>query len=186
MLQQLLRVAISLAFNPARIVDDAASAARRMTILLVCVVIAAFVLLPALGCAAAGVWILVQHHLGPVWAAFITAAALAIVAVIALVIGLIASRSSGRRDRRARRAARGARNETSAAGASVMEMAAAALPAAVALLQTPKKVASAGAAAGRGFFGRHKGAFLLGAAVVGLVMGQDLFRGRARKSRDSQ
>jgi hypothetical protein len=177
-LQRLLRVGFALAFNPARLVEDAASSARRLMVLLACTIFAAFVLLPAIGCAAAGVWILVQHHLGPIWAAFITAAALALLAVIVLLIGLVAAR-----DRRRRAPAE---RPASSAGPAVMEAAAAALPAALALLSAPKKAAAAGAAVGRGFFAKHKGAFLLGAAVVGLVMGQDLFRGRPRPRRDSK
>lgn len=186
MLQQLLRFGLSLAFNPVRIVEDAAAAARRTTILIACTIFAAFVLLPALGCAAAGVWIFVQHRLGPVWAAFITAAGLALVAVIVLIIGLIVSRS--RQGRRARRADAARDSRGAGAGPSILDVAAAAAPAAIALMQAPKKAAAAGAAVGRGVFARHKGAFLLGAAVVGLVMGQDLFRGRGRgrRPRDSQ
>lgn len=184
LLQQLLRLGALTAFNPSRIVEDATSAARRITILLICGLVAVFVLLPAVGCAAAGVWILVQQHLGPVWAAFITAAALALVAIIVLVIGLIASRGGERREGRGRRRSADDQPPRAAGGPSPMDLAAAALPGILALLQAPKKVASASAAAGRGVFARHKGAFLLGATVVGLVMGQDLFRGRGNKPRD--
>ncbi|MCB8879667.1 hypothetical protein ACELLULO517_05435 [Acidisoma cellulosilytica] len=188
MLQQLLRIGVLSAFNPARIVEDATSAARRMVILIACAAFAGFILLPAVGCAAAGVWILVQHHLGPVWAAFITAAGLALIAIIVLVIGLVASRGGRRDGGRAARPRPSGAAERAGSGPSVMDMAAAALPGVIALMEMPKKAASkaasAGAAAGRGVFSRHKGAFLLGAAVVGLVMGQDLFRGRARRDRD--
>ena len=186
-LQQLLRLGVVNALNPARLVEDATSAARRIVILIACAAFAAFILLPAVGCAAAGVWILVQHHLGPVWAAFITAAALALIAIIVLVIGLVASRSGRRQPARSRDSAH---HDSRPAGPSPMDMAAAALPGIIALMQAPKRAASkaatAGAAAGRGVFSRHKGAFLLGAAVVGLVMGQDLFRGRARRNRDDK
>jgi hypothetical protein len=174
-LQRLLRIGLTLAFNPARIVEDAADAARRTAILVVCALVAGLILLPAAGCAAAGLWIIVQHNLGPVWAAFITAAALVILAVIVLLIGIVASkRRSGEREER-----RGARSGQSSAG---LAAAAAAVPAALAALRAPKEIA----AAGRGLFARHKGTALLVAAVAGLVMGQDLLRpGLSRKSRRS-
>ena len=158
-LQRLLRLGLSLAFNPARIVEDAVSAARRTAILIVCAVVAGLILLPAAGCAAAGLWIVVQHSLGPVWAAFITAAAFLILAVIILLVGIIASK---------RPKPEKARPEPS----RQLGAAAAAIPAALSALTAPKDVA----AAGRGFFNRHKGTALLTAAVVGLVMGQDLLR----------
>jgi hypothetical protein len=161
-LPRLLRIGLSLALNPARLVDDAVDAVRRTAILIVCALVAGLILLPAAGCAAAGLWIFVQHHLGPVWAAFITAAALVLLSVIILLIGLIASRRH-RTDRARPEPSR----PTNAATA-----AAAAVPAALAALAAPKDVA----AAGRGFFNRHKGTALLTAAVVGLIMGQDLLR----------
>ena len=46
-LQRLLRIGLSLAFNPARIVEDAADAARRTAILVVCALVAALILIPA-------------------------------------------------------------------------------------------------------------------------------------------
>ena len=165
-LQRLLRTGLSLAFNPARIVEDAADAARRTAILVVCALVAGLILLPAAGCAAAGLWIIVQHNLGPAWAAFITAAALLILAVIVLLIGLVTSK---------RRSAKRDRPEKS----RQLDAAAAVLPAALAALTAPKDVA----AAGRGFFNRHKGTALLTAAVVGLVMGQDLLRPGLRRKR---
>jgi cytochrome c biogenesis protein CcdA len=175
-LQRLLRIGLALAFNPARIVEDAADAARRTAILVVCALVAGLILLPAAGCAAAGLWIVVQHDLGPVWAAFITAAALVVLAVIVLLIGIVASkRRSGERERERRRVPSG----QSGAGLSA---AAAAVPAALAALTAPKEIA----AAGRGLFARHKGTALLVAAVAGLVMGQDLLRpGLGRKGRRS-
>lgn len=180
-IDRLLRLGLALAFNPARLMEDAASAARRMALLLACTAFAGFVLLPAIGCAAAGVWIFVQHRLGPVWAAFITAAALALVAVIVLLIGLAASRGRGRSER-PRRENRAAGPESGPApAAAALDMAAAALPALLGLLSVPRKAAAAGAAAGRGVFARHKGTFLLAAAVAGLVVGQDLIRPRRRE-----
>lgn len=163
-LQRLLRIGLALAFNPARIVEDAADAARRTAILAVCALVAGLILLPAIGCAAAGLWIFVQHQLGPVWAAFITAAALVILAVIVLLIGIIASK------RRSMQRARPAPSRQ-------LGEAAAAVPAALAALAAPKEVA----AAGRSFFNRHKGTALLTAAVVGLVMGQDVLRPSLRR-----
>jgi heme/copper-type cytochrome/quinol oxidase subunit 2 len=174
-LPRLLRIGLALAFNPARIVEDAADAARRTAILVVCALVAGLILLPAAGCAAAGLWIIVQHDLGPVWAAFITAAALVILAVIVLLIGIVASkRRSGERAPR--------RGAVSGQGSAGLSAAAAAVPAALAALAAPKEIA----AAGRGLFARHKGTALLVAAVAGLVMGQDLLRpGLGRKSRRS-
>jgi hypothetical protein len=171
-LQRLLRIGLALAFNPARIVEDAADAARRTAILVVCALVAGLILLPAAGCAAAGLWILVQHYLGPVWAAFITAAALVVLAVIVLLIGIVASkRRSAERERR---------RAPSGQGSAGLSAAAAAVPAALAALAAPKEMA----AAGRGLFARHKGTALLAAAVAGLVMGQDLLRpGLSRKGR---
>ena len=163
-LQRLLRVGLALAFNPARIVEDVADAARRTAILIVCALVAGVILLPALGCAAAGLWIYVQHALGPVWAAFITAGAFLIVSVIVLLVGLIVSKRPNK-DRSRPEPAR------------QMSAAAAAIPSVLAAVSAPKAVA----AAGRGFFNRHKGTALLTAAVVGLVMGQDLLRPGTRR-----
>lgn len=179
-LRRLLRIALALAFNPARIVEDAAGAARRTAILVVCALIAGFILLPAIGCAAAGLWIFVQPRLGPVWAAFITAAALVIVALVILLIGLLASRRP--RDQEARRS-----SEQAAALKSAAASATAALQAtAVAALSAPKATAAAGVAASKGVFARHKGTALLAAAVAGLVLGQDLISSRRdRKTRRS-
>jgi hypothetical protein len=179
LLAQLLRLGLALAFNPARLAEGAADTTRRMTILLVCGLMAGVILLPAIGCGAAGVWIFVQERLGPVWAALITAAALVLVAVIVLLIGLIASRKP-----RHRRYERPEREDHP--GTSPLDTAATMLPALVALLAMPKKAASAGAAAGRGFFSRHKGTILLGAGIAGLVFGQDLFRPGRRRNRDSK
>jgi hypothetical protein len=158
-LQRLLRIGLAVAFNPARLVEDAADAARRTAILVVCGLVGGLILLPAAGCAAAGLWMIVQRDLGPIWAAFITAAAFVLLAVIVLLIGIIASKRRAREKPRAEPARQ--------AGA-----AAAVLPAALAALAAPKAVA----AAGRGLFNRHKGTALLTAAVIGLVMGQDLLR----------
>ena len=165
-IQRLLRIALSLAFNPARIVEDAVGAVRRTAILIVCALVAALLLLPAAGCAAAGLWIVVQHSLGPVWAAFITAAAFIILAGILLLIGVLASK-------------RPAEDRKRVDPPRQLGAAAAALPAAIAALSAPKDVA----AAGRGFFNRHKGTALLTAAVVGLVMGQDLLRPGFRRKK---
>lgn len=164
-LQRLLRIGLALAFNPARIAEEAADAARRLAILCLCGLVAEFILLPAVGCAAAGLWIVVQHHLGPVWAAFITAAALVILAAIILLIGIIASR---------RRTAVRARPESAGPMEAAVAAAAAIPAAAAAAFAAPKDAA----AAGRGFFNRHKGTALLAAAVIGLVAGQNRLRRR--------
>jgi uncharacterized membrane protein YhaH (DUF805 family) len=163
-LQRLLRIAFSLAFNPVRIVEDAVGAVRRTAIFIVCALVAALILLPAIGCAAAGLWIYVQHQLGPVWAAFITAAAFVVLAVIILLVGVSISK---------RRAPDKARSEPS----RQIDALTAAVPAALAALAEPKRVA----AAGHGFFNRHKGTALLTAVVLGLVMGQGVLRPGLRK-----
>jgi amino acid transporter len=163
-LQRLLRLGLSLAFNPARIVEDVADAARRTAILIVCALVAGIILLPALGCASAGLWIYVQHALGPVWAAFITAAAFLIVSVVILLVGLIASKRPNKELKKPEPARQ-------------IGAATAAIPSVLAAMAAPKEVA----AAGRGFFNRHKGTALLTAAVVGLVMGQDLLRPGIRR-----
>lgn len=176
-LAQLLRLGLALAFNPARLVEGAADSARRMTILLVCGLMAGFILLPAIGCGAAGLWIFVQERLGPVWAALITAAALVLVAIIILLIGLMASRKP-------RHSRQHHREREESSGPSPLDAAAAIAPALLGLLAMPRKAASAGAAAGRGFFSRHKGTILLGAGILGLVLGQDLFRPGRKRNRD--
>jgi hypothetical protein len=163
-LQRLLRVALSLAFNPARIFEDAVGAVRRTAIFIVCALVAALIVLPAIGCAAAGLWIYVQHQLGPIWAAFITAAAFVVLAAIILLVGIIGSK---------RRTSKQARRQPS----RQIEAVAAVIPAALAALAEPKRVA----AASRGFFNRNKGTALLSAAVLGLIMGQDLLRPSLRR-----
>lgn len=178
MIAELIRLGLGLAINPARLMEGATQTARRITILAICGLMACFILLPAIGCGAAGLWIFVQERLGPVWAAFITAAAFVLLAVIILVIGLIASRKpNSHRHRRRRR-------DEPQEGPSILEAASAMLPALLGLLAVPKKAANAGAAAGRGFFARHKGTILIAAAVAGLVAGQDLIKPGRRRKRD--
>ena len=161
--QRLLRIGLSLAFKPARIVEDAVGAVRRTAIFIVCALVAALVVLPAIGCAAAGLWIYVQHQLGPVWAAFITAAAFLIAAVVILLVGIIVSK---------RRPSKQSSPKDRATNTVAM-----AVPAALAALAEPRRVASAS----RGFFNRYKGTALLTAAVVGMVMGQDALRPSLRR-----
>lgn len=176
-LLKLARLALGVAVNPGRIADAAADRARRMMVLLVCGLAAGVVLLPALGCAAAGLWIFVQHRLGPVWAALITAAAFALVALVIMVIGIAASRPSQERPRAGRQAPRGQQG-------GGMEPLAAIIPAILGFLAARREEAAVkGKAAaadmgkrGRGFFARHKGSLLLGALAAGLILGQDLFR----------
>jgi hypothetical protein len=154
-----------LAFNPARIVEDAVGAVRRAVIFIVCALVAVLILLPAIGCTAAGLWIYVQRQLGPVWAAFITAAAFVVLAVIILLVGIMASKPPKPKQ---------AQREPS----HQIEAVTAAVPAALAALADRKRVA----AASRGFFNQNKGTALLAAVVLGLVMGQDLLRpGRRRR-----
>jgi hypothetical protein len=106
----------------------------------------------------------VQHNLGVVWAAFITAAAFLVLAVIILLIGMIASK---------RRAPGKKRDEPSRQIGAVT----AAVPAALAALAEPKRVA----AASHDLFNWYKGTALLTAAVIGLVMGQNVLRPDRRR-----
>ncbi|GAB0115600.1 hypothetical protein [Acidisoma sp. C75] len=183
---RLARIAFELAFNPARLADAAASQAKRMLVFAIAGTAAGFVLLPALGCAAAGLWIFVQHRLGPVWAAFITAAALAIIAIIILLAGLLAMRERGgaRRRHLAERQGGG--------GPRPLDQLGAVLPALIGFLaarreaaaERGKAAASDVRARSHGFFARHKGAFVLAALAAGLVLGQDILRPRRRPRRD--
>ena len=163
-LQRLLHLG-SLALNPARVVQDALDAARHTAILIVCALVAVLILLPAVGCAAAGLWIYVQHKLGLVWAAFMTAAAFLIAALIILLIGVIASKR--------RRSQEPQRDEP----LRQINAIAAAVPAALTGLAGPRHIS----AASRRFFNDYKGTALLSAAVIGLILGQDVFRIRPRR-----
>ena len=91
-IQRLVRLGAALAFNPMTIVEDAAAAARRTAVLIICILVAGVIVLPAVGCLAAALWIFVQHRLGPVWAAVITAAALILLAIIVLLVGVMQSK----------------------------------------------------------------------------------------------
>ena len=81
----MLRLALSL-FLQAMAVREARDAAARAILYLVAGWLAATLLLGAVGCAMAGLWIYVGHHLGPVAAPLITAAALVILAGLALLL----------------------------------------------------------------------------------------------------
>jgi hypothetical protein len=81
----MLRLALSL-FLQAMAVREAKDAAARGLLYLVAGLLAAILLLGALGCAMAGLWIYVGHHLGPVAAPLITAAALVILAGLTLLL----------------------------------------------------------------------------------------------------
>ena len=81
----MLRLALSL-FLQAMAVREAKDAAARGLLYLVAGVLAATLLLGAVGCAMAGLWIYVGHHLGPVAAPLITAAALAVFAGLTLLL----------------------------------------------------------------------------------------------------
>jgi len=166
-ISRLLRLGALLAFNPVVIVEDAAAAAKRVAILTVCGLVAGLILLPAAGCAAAALWIFIQHRLGPVWAAAITAAALVLLALIILAIGIMQSKAP--RDRRDRK-------QMPRAGS-----AAAAWPAAAASVLASLPPPEAVGAAGKSFFRKHKGTAMLAAVVAGLIFGQDLIRPRRRR-----
>jgi hypothetical protein len=159
-IQRLVRLGAALAFNPMAIVEDAAAAARRTAVLIICILVAGVIVLPAIGCLAAALWIFVQHRLGPVWAAVITAAALLLLAIIVLLVGVMQSKSrSVDRERRVRRA-------------SPASLAAAGLSA----LPPPEELL----AQGRRAFRQNKGTILLAAGVAGLIFGQNLLRPRPR------
>jgi hypothetical protein len=81
----MLRLALSLLVQ-AMAVREAKDAAARGLLYLVAGILAAILLLGAVGCAMAGLWIFVGHHLGPVTAPLITAAALVILAGLALLL----------------------------------------------------------------------------------------------------
>jgi hypothetical protein len=81
----MLRRALSL-FLQAMAVREAKNAAARGILYLVAGLLAATLILGAVGCAMAGLWIYVGHHLGPVAAPLITAAALVILAGLALLL----------------------------------------------------------------------------------------------------
>ena len=81
----MLRLALSLLLQ-AMAVREAKDAAARGLLYLVAGILAATFLLGAVGCAMAGLWIFVGHHLGPVAAPLITAAALVILAGLVLLL----------------------------------------------------------------------------------------------------
>src|SRR6478736_3156577 len=81
----MLRLALSLLVQ-AMAVREAKDAAVRVVLYLVAGLLAATLLLAAVGCAMAGLWIYVGDHLGPVAAPLITAAALVILAGLALLL----------------------------------------------------------------------------------------------------
>jgi hypothetical protein len=81
----MLRLGLSLLVQ-AMAVHEAKDAAVRGVIYLAAGLLASTLLLGAVGCAMAGLWIYVGHHLGPVAAPLITAAALVILAGLALLL----------------------------------------------------------------------------------------------------
>ena len=94
----LVKLGTTLAFNPMTMVKDALASVRRTAILIVCVLIAGLIVLPAIGCLMAALWIFVQERLGPLWAAIITAAAMLLLAIIVLLIGILQSKG-GKKER---------------------------------------------------------------------------------------
>jgi hypothetical protein len=162
-IQRLIRLGALLAVNPVALVEDAAAAARRTAILIVCALVAGLILLPGVGCLMAALWIFVQHRLGPVWAGVVTAAAFFLLAILILVIGLIQSKSPNRDRRAAPR--RGHRADPASLAAAGM----AALP------PTDEMIAQT-----RAVFRKHKSTILMAAGVAGLVLGQNLLRPRTR------
>src|ERR1700722_7364283 len=90
----LVKLGTTLAFNPMTMVQNTLASVRRTAILIVCALIAGLVVLPAIGCLMAALWIFVQERLGPLWAAIITAAAMLLFAIIVLLIGILQSQAS--------------------------------------------------------------------------------------------
>ena len=151
----LVKLGATLAFNPMRMVQDALASVRRTVILIVCALIAGLIVLPAIGCLMAALWIFVQERLGPLWAAIVTAAAMLLLVIIMLLIGILQSKA-GKKKQTQRDAPR------SVAAASLS-----ALPPPKAMLETSRSA-----------FRRNKGTVLLAAGVAGLLLGQDLLRRR--------
>ncbi|WP_158805795.1 phage holin family protein [Acidisoma sp. L85] len=151
----LVKLGATLAFNPMTMVQDVLASVRRTAILIVCALVAGLIVLPAIGCLMAALWIFVQERLGPFWAAIITAAAMLLLAITVLLIGILQSKA-GKKTRAQRDAPR------SAAAASLS-----ALPPPKAMLETSRSA-----------FRRNKGTVLLAAGVAGLLLGQDLLRPR--------
>jgi hypothetical protein len=81
----MLRLGLSLLVQ-AMAVREAKDAAVRGVMYLAAGLLASTLLLGAVGCAMAALWIYVGHHLGPVAAPLITAAALVILAGLALLL----------------------------------------------------------------------------------------------------
>jgi mannitol-specific phosphotransferase system IIBC component len=154
-ISRLMKLGAWLAINPMTMVQDALASMRRTAILIVCALIAGLIVLPAIGCLMAALWIFVQGRLGPLWAAIITAAAMLLLAVIVLLIGILQSKS-GKKKQTQRDTPRSA----AAAGLS-------ALPPPKAMLENSRSA-----------FRRNKGTALLVAGVAGLLLGQDLLRPR--------
>jgi hypothetical protein len=151
----LVKLGAALTFNPMTMVQDALASVRRTAILIVCELIAGLIVLPAIGCLMAALWIFVQERLGPLWAAIITAAAMLLLAIIVLLIGILQSKAG---------------KKTRAQRHTPKSMAAASLSA----LPTPKAMLENS----RSAFRRNKGTMLLAAGVAGLLLGQDLLRRR--------
>ena len=89
----LVKLGATLAFNPMTMVQDALASVRRTVILIVCALVAGLIVLPAVGCLMAALWIFVQERLGPLWAAIITAAAMLLLAITVLLIGILQSKA---------------------------------------------------------------------------------------------
>jgi hypothetical protein len=134
-------------------VQNVLASVRRTAILIVCALIAGLIVLPAIGCLMAALWIFVQERLGPLWAAIITAAAMLLLAIIVLLIGVLQSKG-GKKERAQRDTPK------SVAAATLL-----ALPRPKALLENSRSA-----------FRRNKGTMLLTAGVAGLLLGQDLLR----------
>jgi hypothetical protein len=128
--------------------ESAGRAIRRVSVAAALELLAALIVIAAIGCAAAGLWIWLRPAVGPVGAPFITALVLLLVAAILAGAGYLILR-----DRRPRRPAGGA-----ARGGE---------------LGVAMEFAESAGRAGLGLLREHKGSLLLAALIGGLVLGSD-------------
>jgi uncharacterized membrane protein len=147
---EILRVAAALASRLANLEPPGRAIARIAAAVVLGGFGAAIAILAAVGCAAAGLWIYLQQHAGPVSAAFITAAALLVLAVILVAIAYLLLRRKTPRRRR--------RNDTGAGAAAAQ------VGQAVELADRARR-------AGLNYLREHKTSILLTSLVGGVVFG---------------
>jgi hypothetical protein len=135
--------------------ESAGRAIRRVSVAVALELLAALIVIGAVGCAAAGLWIWLRPAVGPVGAPFITALVLLLVAAILAGAGYLILRDK-------RRPARG----TAGGGELGVAM----------------DLADRAGRAGLGLLREHKGSLLLTALIGGLVLGSDILA-RPRRER---